>query len=196
MVTDPPNGRGVPVARDDGWPVASANDTLIDHDALRKMADRLATSSDANVHAVVIARHGKSGRGQTPRTYTNLTAGAGPLSIWWRAPPRATRRCLAGAGFARSPAKSGWRSPSRHAMFATQVEKGRGVARQRRRRLGRRPLEEVQAYRMRAVRFDGAVAGPTPARTSIKRSGSAGALAPTRSRSQNRSDGPHGRIRR
>jgi hypothetical protein len=59
MVTDPTHGCGVPVARDDGWPVAANNDTLIDRVALCKMAERLAASSDANVHAVVVARHGK-----------------------------------------------------------------------------------------------------------------------------------------
>jgi CubicO group peptidase (beta-lactamase class C family) len=60
MVTDSPDSCGVPVARDDGWPVASADDdTLIDRGALCKMADRLAASSDVNVHAVLVARHGK-----------------------------------------------------------------------------------------------------------------------------------------
>ncbi len=53
------DGCGVPVARDDGWPVASINDDkLVDRDALCKMADRLVASS-ANVHAVVVARGGK-----------------------------------------------------------------------------------------------------------------------------------------
>jgi CubicO group peptidase (beta-lactamase class C family) len=56
---DPPDGCGVPVARDDGWPVASVNEeiTLIDRGALCRMADRLA--STANVHAVLVARGGK-----------------------------------------------------------------------------------------------------------------------------------------
>lgn len=55
---DPPDGCGAPVARDDGWPVASADvDKLIDRDALCRMADRLATTS--NVHAVVAARGGR-----------------------------------------------------------------------------------------------------------------------------------------
>lgn len=55
---DPPGGCGAPVARDDGWPVASADvDKLIDRDALCRMADRLATTS--NVHAVVAARGGR-----------------------------------------------------------------------------------------------------------------------------------------
>jgi CubicO group peptidase (beta-lactamase class C family) len=56
---DPPDGCGVPVARDDGWPVSSVNeDKLIDLDAQCRMADRLAASS-ANVHAVLVARGGK-----------------------------------------------------------------------------------------------------------------------------------------
>jgi CubicO group peptidase (beta-lactamase class C family) len=60
VYADPPDGCGVPVARDDGWPVASVNeDKLIDRGALCRMADRLAASSTANVHAVVVARGGK-----------------------------------------------------------------------------------------------------------------------------------------
>jgi CubicO group peptidase (beta-lactamase class C family) len=55
---DPPDGCGVPVARDDGWPVASVSeDKLFDRGALCRMADRLA--STANVHAVLVARGGK-----------------------------------------------------------------------------------------------------------------------------------------
>jgi len=55
----PPDGCGVPVPRDDGWPVASADDDkLIDRVALCRMADRLVASS-ANVHAVLLARGGK-----------------------------------------------------------------------------------------------------------------------------------------
>ena len=55
---DPPDGCGVPVARDDGWPVASVSeDKLIDRGALCRMADRLA--STANVHSVLVARGGK-----------------------------------------------------------------------------------------------------------------------------------------
>ena len=55
----PPDGCGVPVPRDDGWPVASADDDkLIDRVALCRMADRLVASS-ANVHAVLVARGGK-----------------------------------------------------------------------------------------------------------------------------------------
>jgi len=57
---DPPEGCAVPVARDDGWPVAAVNeDKLIDRGALCRMADRLAASSTANVHAVLVARGGK-----------------------------------------------------------------------------------------------------------------------------------------
>ena len=60
VYADPPDGCGVPVARDDGWPVASVNeDKLIDRGALCRMADRLAASSTANVHAVLVARGGK-----------------------------------------------------------------------------------------------------------------------------------------
>ena len=56
---DPSDGCGVPVARDDGWPVASVNeDKLIDRGALCRMADRLVALS-ANVHAVLVARGGK-----------------------------------------------------------------------------------------------------------------------------------------
>jgi CubicO group peptidase (beta-lactamase class C family) len=54
-----PDGCGIPVARDDGWPVASAADgKLIDRDALCRMADRLAASG-ASIHAVVVARGGR-----------------------------------------------------------------------------------------------------------------------------------------
>jgi CubicO group peptidase (beta-lactamase class C family) len=59
VCAEPPDGCGVPVARDDGWPVVSVNaDGLIDRAALCRMADRLA-SSDANIHAVLVARGGK-----------------------------------------------------------------------------------------------------------------------------------------
>src|SRR5438309_2458469 len=59
MYADPPDGCGVPAARDDGWPVASINeDKLVDRNALCRMADRLA-ASDANIHAVLVARGGK-----------------------------------------------------------------------------------------------------------------------------------------
>jgi CubicO group peptidase (beta-lactamase class C family) len=60
VYADLPDGCGVPVARDDGWPVASLNeDKLVDRGALCGMADRLADSSDANIHAVLVARGGK-----------------------------------------------------------------------------------------------------------------------------------------
>src|ERR1700733_10920229 len=56
---DPPEACGAPVARDDGWPVATASeDRLIDRDALCAMADRLA-AGDAQIHAVLVARRGK-----------------------------------------------------------------------------------------------------------------------------------------
>jgi CubicO group peptidase (beta-lactamase class C family) len=59
VYADPPDGCAVPVARDDGWPLASINeDTLVNDDALCRMADRLA-ASDANIHAVLVARGGK-----------------------------------------------------------------------------------------------------------------------------------------
>ena len=59
VYAEPPDGCGVPLARDDGWPVASASDDkLIDRGALCRMADRL-TASSANVHAVLVARGGK-----------------------------------------------------------------------------------------------------------------------------------------
>ncbi|MGL4291580.1 MAG: serine hydrolase domain-containing protein [Phreatobacter sp.] len=60
LCPDPPDDSGIPFARNDGWPVASAGeDKLIDAGALRAMADRLAASSSANVHAVLAARAGK-----------------------------------------------------------------------------------------------------------------------------------------
>jgi CubicO group peptidase (beta-lactamase class C family) len=53
-----PDGCGIPVARDDGWRVASIDDgRLIDRGALCRMADRLAASS--KVHAVLVARGGR-----------------------------------------------------------------------------------------------------------------------------------------
>ena len=52
---DPSDGCGVPVARDDGWPVAALNeDKLVDRAALCRMADRL--TSSGSVHAVLVAR--------------------------------------------------------------------------------------------------------------------------------------------
>jgi CubicO group peptidase (beta-lactamase class C family) len=56
---DAPDGCGVPLARDDGWAVASAGEgKLVDRAALCRMADRL-VASQANVHAVLVARSGK-----------------------------------------------------------------------------------------------------------------------------------------
>jgi len=56
---DQPDGCGIPVARDDGWPLTSINeDKLIDRNALCRMADRLAASA-ANIHSVLVARSGK-----------------------------------------------------------------------------------------------------------------------------------------
>ena len=60
VFADPSDGCGVPVARNDGWPVASIDeDKLVDRGALWRMADRLAASSDAKIHAVLVARSGK-----------------------------------------------------------------------------------------------------------------------------------------
>jgi CubicO group peptidase (beta-lactamase class C family) len=54
----PPDGCSLPVARDDGWAVASNDDNkIIDREALCRLADRL--SKTANVHAVLVARGGK-----------------------------------------------------------------------------------------------------------------------------------------
>jgi hypothetical protein len=60
VYADPPDGCDVPVAGDDGWPVVSVyEDELIDRGALCRMADRLAASGTANVHAVLVAGGGK-----------------------------------------------------------------------------------------------------------------------------------------
>jgi CubicO group peptidase (beta-lactamase class C family) len=57
VVADPAESCAVPFTRDDGWLVASVNDDkLVDRDALCRMADQLAASS--NVHAVLVARGG------------------------------------------------------------------------------------------------------------------------------------------
>ena len=70
----PPDGCGVPAARDDGWPVASANDDkLVDRGALCRMADRL-VASGANVHAVLVARGGGWCSSGTSRVPTRSTA--------------------------------------------------------------------------------------------------------------------------
>jgi CubicO group peptidase (beta-lactamase class C family) len=59
VYADPPGDRGVPAARDDGWPVASIEeDKLVDRDALCGMGDRL-EGSGANIHAVLVAHGGK-----------------------------------------------------------------------------------------------------------------------------------------
>jgi CubicO group peptidase (beta-lactamase class C family) len=59
VYAEPPDGCGIPVARDDGWAVVSVNDDkLVDRGALCRMADRLVASS-VNVHAVLVARGGK-----------------------------------------------------------------------------------------------------------------------------------------
>ena len=56
---EPSESCGIPVARDDGWSVASApDDKLIDRDALCRMADQLAASTSGNVHSVLVARRG------------------------------------------------------------------------------------------------------------------------------------------
>jgi hypothetical protein len=55
----PTDRRGVPISRDDGWRVAAIDDDkLVDRAALCKMADRLAASSEANIHGVLVARSG------------------------------------------------------------------------------------------------------------------------------------------
>jgi len=60
VYADPPDGCGIPVTRDDGWPVASIDDDKrVDRAALCRMADRLAATSDANIHAVLVAHGGK-----------------------------------------------------------------------------------------------------------------------------------------
>ena len=59
VYADPPGDCGIPVVRDDGWPIDSVNDDkLVDRDALCRMADRL-VASRANVHAVLVARGDK-----------------------------------------------------------------------------------------------------------------------------------------
>jgi CubicO group peptidase (beta-lactamase class C family) len=57
VYADPPDGCGLPVARDDGWPVASVNDDeFIDRGALCRMADRLASTA---MHAALVGRGGE-----------------------------------------------------------------------------------------------------------------------------------------
>jgi CubicO group peptidase (beta-lactamase class C family) len=56
---DPQGDCAVPAQRDDGWSVSSVNeDNAVDQAALCAMADRL-DSSGANIHAVLVARHGR-----------------------------------------------------------------------------------------------------------------------------------------
>src|SRR5262249_52787362 len=60
VYAEPAEGCGIPVARDDGWPVASTHDDkLIDRDALCRMADQIVASTSGNVHSVLVARSGK-----------------------------------------------------------------------------------------------------------------------------------------
>ena len=55
----PADGCDAPLSRDDGWRVAAIDDDkLVDRAALCKMGDRLAASSEANIHAVLVARGG------------------------------------------------------------------------------------------------------------------------------------------
>jgi len=55
----PADGCGIPLSRDDGWRVAAIEDEkVVDRTSLCEMGDRLA-SSGANIHAVLVARHGK-----------------------------------------------------------------------------------------------------------------------------------------
>jgi hypothetical protein len=50
---EPVGSCGIPAARDDGWAVASTHDDkLIDREALCGVADRLAASTNGNVHSV------------------------------------------------------------------------------------------------------------------------------------------------
>jgi len=57
---EPRDACGVPLARDDGWPVAAVTeDKLIDRAALCRMTDRLAGAGGANVHAILVARRGR-----------------------------------------------------------------------------------------------------------------------------------------
>ena len=55
----PADGCGAPGSRDDGWRVAASDsDKLVNRAALCEMEDRLAASSEANIHAVLVARGG------------------------------------------------------------------------------------------------------------------------------------------
>ncbi|WP_244485187.1 serine hydrolase domain-containing protein [Bradyrhizobium tropiciagri] len=60
VYADPADGCNVPVGRDDGWPVATVTeDKLIDRQALCAMADRIAATSDGNIHSVLVVRGGR-----------------------------------------------------------------------------------------------------------------------------------------
>jgi len=55
---DPSDGCGAPAARGDGWGISTGNDgNLVDGEALCRMADHLAASS--NINSVLVARSGK-----------------------------------------------------------------------------------------------------------------------------------------
>lgn len=59
VCANPHDGCGVPLVRDDGWPVGSIDDdSLVNREMLCGMADRL-VSSEANIHAVLVARNGR-----------------------------------------------------------------------------------------------------------------------------------------
>ena len=89
---DPPDGSGVPVARDDGWPVASVNeDKLIDRAELCRMADRLASSA-ANVHSVLVARGGKLVFERYFRDPTKFPAAS--TVAGWKTSPLMPIRCM------------------------------------------------------------------------------------------------------
>ena len=83
VYADPPDGCGVPVARDDGWPVASVNeDKLIDRGALCRMADRLAASSTPiymPCWSPIAASWCSSGTSGAPTRYT--AAGSGNVTF-------------------------------------------------------------------------------------------------------------------
>src|SRR5512140_3396161 len=60
VYAEQPDGCDVPVARNDGWPVASVDEEkLIDRATLCRMSDRLAALGDPKIHAVLVARSGK-----------------------------------------------------------------------------------------------------------------------------------------
>lgn len=88
----PPGTCGVSVARVDGWPGASgAEEGLIDRTALCAMTDRIAASSDLNIHAVLVVRKGKlvfeRYSGATTKYPAAFSAAA------WRTSPSMPTRC-------------------------------------------------------------------------------------------------------